>query len=181
MAHVNGRLRPLTTRLSSERVPRVKYSTLCPSRKDSPSAAIRAMPTSFWRESVSRNSGREATVDIRYLFAHNDSSQTQPCQIRISASPLWSHDEGYAADVFPNRYLNGNPRPPETTRRERTRCTLYPRVHSNERFQTYRRQGTLPLWRCGFPSSLKHPAKQPFAESLSSYENPALQPRQRRN
>src|SRR6202521_4443664 len=58
MAHVNGRLRPLTTRLSSERVPRVKYSTLCPSRSDSPSAAIRAMPINFgWEETISGSNG----------------------------------------------------------------------------------------------------------------------------
>src|SRR5580698_6471579 len=51
MAQVNGSFRPLTTRLRSERVPRVKYSTLCPSRSDSDSAAIRAMPISFGCES----------------------------------------------------------------------------------------------------------------------------------
>src|SRR5580693_8298713 len=45
MVQVNGSLRWLTQRFSRERAGRVKYSTLCPSRSDSPSDARRAMPT----------------------------------------------------------------------------------------------------------------------------------------
>src|SRR5580692_7532959 len=46
MVQVKGRPRPLTQRFSSDFAGRVKYSTLCPSRRDSPSDASRAMPTS---------------------------------------------------------------------------------------------------------------------------------------
>src|SRR5277367_6590194 len=75
MAQVKGRLRPLTTRLSSERVPSEKYSTLWPSRSDSPAAAMRAMPISLGVESRSESgrSGREpiGTAVVRYLFAYD--------------------------------------------------------------------------------------------------------------
>src|SRR5579885_3230010 len=45
-------------RFSSERTGRVKYSTSCPWRRDSPSAASRAIPFSLGEEFGSR--GREA-------------------------------------------------------------------------------------------------------------------------
>src|SRR4029077_5869669 len=60
MAQVKGRLRLLTTRFSSDRVGRVKYSMLCPSRIDSPCAARRAMPMSLGLS----ESGRRGKVDI---------------------------------------------------------------------------------------------------------------------
>src|SRR4029077_7042612 len=60
MAQVKGRLRLLTTRFSSDRVGRVKYSMLCPSRIDSPCAARRAMPMSL---GLSESGGR-GKVDI---------------------------------------------------------------------------------------------------------------------
>ena len=44
MVQVKGIRRLLTQRLSSDLAGRVKYSTLCPSRSDSPCAASRAMP-----------------------------------------------------------------------------------------------------------------------------------------
>src|SRR5713226_5481636 len=93
MAHANGRLRPLTTRLSSDRAPRVKYSTLCPSRSDSASAAILAMPTNFGRDSKSGSSGREAIGfgDVRHLFAYGipnlKSCQIQNCWTNQISSP----------------------------------------------------------------------------------------------
>lgn len=66
MAHVNGSARRLTTRLRSERDSRVKYSTLWPSRRDSPSAARRAIPSSCGLELQSGSKGRE---DIGVGFA----------------------------------------------------------------------------------------------------------------
>src|SRR6266404_8571512 len=79
MAQANGKLRWLTTRLNSERDPSVKYSTLWPSRRDSPSAAIRAMPTSFGRAPESGRSGREDILifalyspNIRLRYAYEE-------------------------------------------------------------------------------------------------------------
>src|SRR5260370_28947899 len=46
MVQVKGMPRPLVQRLSRDLAGRVKYSTLWPSRRDSPSEARRAMPTS---------------------------------------------------------------------------------------------------------------------------------------
>src|SRR5258708_8633899 len=46
MVQVKGMPRPLVQRFSRDFAGRVKYSTLCPSRRDSPSEARRAMPTS---------------------------------------------------------------------------------------------------------------------------------------
>src|SRR5712672_653744 len=46
MVQVKGMPRPLMQRLSRDFAGRVKYSTLWPSRSDSPSEARRAMPTS---------------------------------------------------------------------------------------------------------------------------------------
>src|SRR5215471_2689293 len=45
MVQVNGICRLLTQRFSNDFVESVKYSTLCPSRSDSPWEARRAMPT----------------------------------------------------------------------------------------------------------------------------------------
>src|SRR5258708_559228 len=45
MVQVKGMPRPLMQRLSRDFAGRVKYSTLWPSRRDSPSEARRAMPT----------------------------------------------------------------------------------------------------------------------------------------
>src|SRR5258708_1580059 len=69
MVQVKGRLRLLTHRLSSDFAGRVKYSTLWPSRRDSPSEASRAMPTSgdFGGRG---NKGRES-MRIRVLFAYD--------------------------------------------------------------------------------------------------------------
>src|SRR5215472_16217282 len=68
MAQVKGRLRLLTTRFSSERVGRVKYSMLCPSRIDSPWAASRAMPMSL---GLSNSGSRGRVAMIRFLFAYD--------------------------------------------------------------------------------------------------------------
>src|SRR5208282_1858326 len=94
MAQVNGRLRRLTTRLSSDRVPSVKYSTLCPSRSDSPAAAIRAMPTSFGGDSKSGSSGCAVigAGDIRYLFAY-DNSRIDFCQMGIGREGIAFHSQ----------------------------------------------------------------------------------------
>lgn len=46
MVQVNGIPRPLMQRFNRDFAGRVKYSTLWPSRRDSPSEARRAMPTS---------------------------------------------------------------------------------------------------------------------------------------
>src|SRR5208283_2608468 len=94
MAQVKGRLRWLTMRLSSERDASVKYSTLWPSRTDSPSAAMRAMPISLGAESgggsksaMNGSEGREVIGMneyqgcIRYLFAHN-MGRSGICQAR---------------------------------------------------------------------------------------------------
>src|SRR5581483_48337 len=51
-------MRSTVQRFSSERTGRVKYSTSCPWRRDSPSAASRAIPTSLGEVFGSR--GREA-------------------------------------------------------------------------------------------------------------------------
>src|SRR5436305_8398223 len=81
MVQVNGIARLLMQRLSSDFEGNVKYSTSCPSRIDSPSAASRAMPTSRgFSETGSK--GREAII-LRLLFAH-DIPRTKPCQVRIS-------------------------------------------------------------------------------------------------
>src|SRR5271157_2129561 len=62
MVQVKGRERRLTQRLSRDLADSVKYSTLWPSRRDSPSEARRAMPTSggLWGKG---SNGRE---DICY-------------------------------------------------------------------------------------------------------------------
>src|SRR5579863_768711 len=59
MVQVNGICRLLTQRFSSDLAGRVKYSTLCPSRRDSPSEARRAMPTR-WGLSGRGNKGRDS-------------------------------------------------------------------------------------------------------------------------
>src|ERR1700733_3948944 len=59
MVQVKGICRLLTQRFSNDLDGSVKYSTSCPSRRDSPSEAMRAMPTS--RDlSDSGSRGREA-------------------------------------------------------------------------------------------------------------------------
>src|SRR5271163_1000298 len=67
MVQVKG-MRAEVQRFRSERTGRVKYSTSCPWRRDSPVAARRAMPISFGFRSGSK--GREVTV-IRLLFAYD--------------------------------------------------------------------------------------------------------------
>src|SRR5579871_1393726 len=68
MVQVNGIARRLTQRFSRDLELRVKYSTLCPSRRDSPSEASRAIPTSRgFSETGSK--GRDGIM-IRLLFAH---------------------------------------------------------------------------------------------------------------
>src|ERR1700730_16172574 len=59
MVHSNGMRTPVQ-RLSRERTGRVKYSTSCPWRRDSPSAANRAMPIS-----LDAGSGKRGRVAIR--------------------------------------------------------------------------------------------------------------------
>src|SRR5262249_14806472 len=67
MVQVKGIWRLLTERFSRDFASRVKYSTLCPSRIDSPSEAIRAMPTSRGLS----ESGSKGRMDIliRLFFA----------------------------------------------------------------------------------------------------------------
>src|ERR1700731_2137741 len=59
-------------RFSRERLGRVKYSTLCPSRRDSPSEARRAIPTKGGL-SGGGNIGKDfmRSVVIRFLFAYS--------------------------------------------------------------------------------------------------------------
>src|SRR5271170_286044 len=100
MAQVNGSLRPLTTRLSSDRVPSVKYSTLCPSRSDSPAAAMRAMPINFGEDSISGSSGSEVIgrTHVRHLFAYNN-SVLEPCQMeKVVRRNAARRCDGHAAD-----------------------------------------------------------------------------------
>src|SRR5580700_6343702 len=75
MVHVKGIRSWLTQRFSSDLAGRVKYSTWWPSRRDSPSAARRAMPTRRgWslsgRLSGSESRGRE-DIEFLLLFAYN--------------------------------------------------------------------------------------------------------------
>src|SRR5580658_8973549 len=68
MVQVKGRLRLLTQRFSKDFAGRVKYSTSCPSRRDSPSEASRAMPTS---EDFCETGNRgNDNIVIRLLFAY---------------------------------------------------------------------------------------------------------------
>src|SRR5579872_137291 len=67
MVHVKGICRRLIQRFSRDFEGRVKYSTLWPPRKDSPSAARRAMPISRGLSPIG-SKGRGAM--IRLLFAH---------------------------------------------------------------------------------------------------------------
>src|ERR1700757_1506324 len=69
MVQVNGIARLLTQRFSRDFAGKVKYSTLCPSRMDSPSEARRAIPTS--RGLSGRGSkGREAIISP-FVRHHN--------------------------------------------------------------------------------------------------------------
>src|SRR5215472_16678783 len=69
MVHVKGIWRLLTHRFSKDLDSRVKYSTLCPSRMDSPSEARRAIPT---RRGFSGTDSRgREDIAIRLLFAHH--------------------------------------------------------------------------------------------------------------
>src|SRR5580693_10233386 len=79
MVQVKGSRRPLTQRFSRDFAGRVKYSTLWPSRRDSPSDARRAMPTSadFW------GSGNKGRLGIfRLLFAYSK-PLGRPCQAEL--------------------------------------------------------------------------------------------------
>src|SRR5215475_15517046 len=76
MAQVNGRLRLLTTRLSSERVGSVKYSMLCPSRMDTPFAASRAIPISLGRS----GSGSNGRVVIFAFYSPKTIAAKGVCQ-----------------------------------------------------------------------------------------------------
>ena len=76
MVQVKGMARLLTQRFSSDLAGRVKYSTLWPSRSDSPSEARRAMPTS---RGFSGRGARAGKTYIRLLFAYN-----KPAAMRLS-------------------------------------------------------------------------------------------------
>src|ERR1039457_2407935 len=109
MAQVKERLRPLTTRLNSERVPRVKYSMLCPSRRDSASAAIRAIPTSFGRDSISRNKGSDVIALVELflcypLFPYLRFAICSPMTITVIPGPVKQRigsSLGGAAEISP--------------------------------------------------------------------------------
>src|ERR1700684_1747598 len=70
MVQVKGIPRRLVQRFSRDFAGSVKYSTLCPARRDSPCEASRAMPTSG-DFSGSGNKGRDGTACIRFLFANH--------------------------------------------------------------------------------------------------------------
>src|ERR1700757_1040576 len=69
MVQVNGIWRLLTQRFSRDFAGKVKYSTLCPSRIDSPCDASRAMPTRRGFSGAG-SKGRDAMY-IGRLFAYN--------------------------------------------------------------------------------------------------------------
>src|SRR5215470_6337784 len=83
MVQVKGIWRLLTQRFSRDFASRVKYSTLCPSRIDSPSEAIRAMPTSRGLS----ESGSEGRMDIFYSpFVRYRTADGAPCQSGLGGS-----------------------------------------------------------------------------------------------
>src|ERR1700688_3145231 len=98
MVQVKGMPRPLVQRFSRDFAGRVKYSTLWPSRSDSPSAASRAMPTSG-NFSGSTNKGKvgifafcSSTIELR-----NDSVKRKAeGYIRPAKCPLPAHAPGPA-------------------------------------------------------------------------------------
>lgn len=82
MVQVKGIPRPLVQRFSRDFAGRVKYSTLWPSRKDSPSEASRAMPTSG-DFSGGANNGKEE--DCIFAFCSLTINQ---CTLLVKKSPL---------------------------------------------------------------------------------------------
>src|SRR5207302_3454352 len=103
MVQVKGRLRLLTQRFSKDFAGRVKYSTLWPSRRDSPSEARRAMPTSG--DFCGRGNRERESMRIRLLFANNKCFRRH-CQARDAAEDAHRAAAGTAALRLRSRLLS---------------------------------------------------------------------------
>lgn len=96
MVQVNG-IRIEVQRFNNERAGRVKYSTRCPWRSDSPCDARRAMPTSLGAGSDSGSSGRIAGIFAFYSLMINPLKRGRQAGPRRAPRPSSQQNAGLTA------------------------------------------------------------------------------------
>src|ERR1700676_67370 len=107
MVQVKGMPRPLVQRFRRDLAGRVKYSTLCPSRKASPSEARRAMPTSGDFSWCANNGNEE---DCIFAFCSLRIDQRKPLVKKSSILAMKSFNTKPASEKIGNELLCGHTR-----------------------------------------------------------------------